>query len=237
MLSNAIYAQLLDAPVIQSFSRSAPEVLAVGSASAAIRGYVDVPVEVAGVTVHHPLLVVEGLACPLLIGTDILRAHGAVLTHDKTAIVRLRNRECSICREQRTELPVVSFSAPLSACGACSAVTEPCTAEFIRAPGLACCAEKPMLLPSPSRRCSNSLAAPRSPPAPRMDLRTNRARKSPLHALPPTSSTARRTPTSSPRAAAASSSATSTSAARSAPFTSCLSPCASSAPSAHSPNE
>ena len=55
-----------------------------------------------------------------------------------------------------------------------------------------------MLLPSPSRRCSNSLAAPRSPPAPRVDLRTNRARKSPLHALPPSPSTARRTPTSSP---------------------------------------
>ena len=66
------------------------------------------PVEVAGVAVHHPLLVVEGLAFPLLIGTDILCAHRAVLTLDETAPVRLRDRECPICREQRTELPVVS---------------------------------------------------------------------------------------------------------------------------------
>ena len=130
-----MYAQLLDAPVIQSFSRAAPEVVGVGGASAAIRGYVDAPVKFAGATVHHPLLVVERLAFPLLIGTDILRAHRAVITLVETAPVRLRDRECPICREQLTELPVVSPSAPLSACRACSAVIEPCTAAFIRARG------------------------------------------------------------------------------------------------------
>ena len=122
MLSNAMYAQLLDAPMIQSFSRAAIEVVGVGGEGAAVRGYVDALVKFAGVTVHHPLLVVEGLAFPLLIGTDILRAHRAVITLDETAPVRLRDRECPICRVQRTKLPVESPSAPLSACGACSAV-------------------------------------------------------------------------------------------------------------------
>ena len=66
-----------------------------------IRGYVDAPVEVAEVVMNHPVLVVEGLAFPLIIGTDILRAHGALLTLDESAPVRLRVRECAVCREER----------------------------------------------------------------------------------------------------------------------------------------
>ena len=93
---------------------------------------VDTPVKVAGVTVHHPLLVVEGLAFSLLIGTDILRAHGAILTLDETVPVRLRNRECSTCREQRTDSPDALPLSPLTACAACSVAIEPCTAAFIR---------------------------------------------------------------------------------------------------------
>ena len=71
MLSFAMYARLPSAPAIQLFMRAAPNVVGVEGASAEIRGYVDAPVEVAGVAVHHPVLVVEGLAFPL-----ILRAHG-----------------------------------------------------------------------------------------------------------------------------------------------------------------
>ena len=118
MLSSTLYARLRDAPVIQPFTRAEPDIVGAKSASAEIRGYVDAPVEVAGVTVHHPLLVVEGLAFALLISTDILRAHGAVLTLDETAPVRLRNRECSICREQRTESPAAFFLAPFTPCAA-----------------------------------------------------------------------------------------------------------------------
>ncbi len=101
MLTSAMYSRLPHAPAIQPFTRAAPDVIGVGGASAEIRGYVDAPVEIAGVEVHHPLLlVVEGLAFPLLIGTDILREHGAVLTLDESAPVRLRIRECAVCREQ-----------------------------------------------------------------------------------------------------------------------------------------
>ena len=132
MLSIATHARLRDTPVIQPFTRAAPDVVGVGGASAEIRGYVDAPVEVVDVTVHHPLLVVEGLAFSLLIGTDIIRAQGAVLTLDKNAPVWLRNRECSICREQRTDSPAALPLAPLTACAACSVVIEPCTATFIR---------------------------------------------------------------------------------------------------------
>ena len=132
MLSSAIYARLSDAPAIQPFTRSVPDVVGVGGASAEIRGYIDAPVEVAGVTVHQLMLVIKNFAFPLLIGTDILRAHGAVLTLDETGPVRLRNLECSICREQRTDSPTAPAAAPLTACAASSALIEPCTAAFIR---------------------------------------------------------------------------------------------------------
>ena len=105
MLSAAMYTRLPDAPAIQPFLRAAPEVVNVGSACAVIRGYVDVQVEVAGVAVRHLLLVVEGLAFPLIIGTEILRAHLTVLTIDESAPVRLQMRECAVCREQGTASP------------------------------------------------------------------------------------------------------------------------------------
>ena len=132
MLSSAFYARLRDARVIQPFTRAAPDVVGVKSASAEIRGDVDAPVEVAGVTVHHPLLVVEGLAFSLLIVTDILRANSVVLTLDEASPVRLRNRECFICREHRTESPTAPPLASRTACAACSVAIEPCTAGFIR---------------------------------------------------------------------------------------------------------
>ena len=88
MLNSAMYARLRDAPVIQPYTRAAPDVVGVGGPSGEILGYVDVHVEVAGVTVNYPLLVVEGLAFHLLIGTDIFRSHGSVFTLDKTARLR-----------------------------------------------------------------------------------------------------------------------------------------------------
>ena len=132
MLSTAMYSRLPSAPAIQPFSGAAPDVIGVGAASAEILGYVDAPVELAGTAVYHPLLVVEGLAFSLLIGTDILRPHGAMLTLDESAPLRLRTRVCDVCREQRTNPPAESSSAPLTACAATRAVIEPCTAAFIR---------------------------------------------------------------------------------------------------------
>ena len=111
MLSAAMYTRLPDAPAIQPFFRAAPEVVGVGGARAEIRGYVDVPVEVAGVAVRQPLLVVEGLGFPLIIGMDILRAHRAVLTLDESAPVRLRVRVCAVCGEQRTASPAEPSSS------------------------------------------------------------------------------------------------------------------------------
>ena len=115
MLSAAMYTRLPDTPAIQPFLRAAPEVVGVGGARAEIRGYVDVPVEVAGVAVCHLLLVIKGLAFPLIIGTDILHAHRAVLTLDESAPVRLRVRVCAVCGEQRTSSPAEPSSSTRAA--------------------------------------------------------------------------------------------------------------------------
>ena len=97
MLSAATYARLPDAPTIQPFLRATVEVVGVGGARAVIRNYIDVPVQVAGVAVLYPLLVVEGLAFFLIIGTSILSVHRAVLMLDELAPVRLQVRVCAVC--------------------------------------------------------------------------------------------------------------------------------------------
>ena len=159
MLSSALYARLRDAPVIQPFTRAAPDVVGVGGDSAEIRGYVDALAKVAYVTVHHPMLVVDGLAFSILNGSDILRANGAVFTLDESAPLQLRNRECTICREQRIDLLAAPPAAPLTACAACSVVIVPCTAAFIRVRAIIALFNESNVASSPLRRCSTSTAA------------------------------------------------------------------------------
>ena len=115
MRSVALYARLPNAPAIQPVLRAAFKVVDVGNASAVIRGYVNVHVEVAGVAVRHLLLVGKGLPFLLIINTDILRAHCTVLTLDKSAPMRLQIRECAVCREQRTSSPVEPLASPRAA--------------------------------------------------------------------------------------------------------------------------
>ena len=44
-----------------------------------MKGYIDVPLQIAGVEVAHPLLVVSRLAFQILIGMDVLRPHSATM--------------------------------------------------------------------------------------------------------------------------------------------------------------
>ena len=111
MFSTAMYSCLASAPAVQPYLGAAPDVIGVDGASAEIRGYVDAAVKFANTAVCYPLLV-EGLAFSLVIGTDILRPHGAMLTLDECVSLQLRTRVCDMCREQRTDPPAKSPSAP-----------------------------------------------------------------------------------------------------------------------------
>ena len=92
MVNTAIDGGIQNAPLIQPFTGSVLDVIGVGITSAEICGYVDAPVEMDYTAVRHPLLVVESLAFPLFMITDILRPHGGIVTLDESAPLRLRMR-------------------------------------------------------------------------------------------------------------------------------------------------
>ena len=104
MLSESLYSQLPTCPPIQFFKKPAPDIVGVGGARAEVKGYIDVPHQIAGVEVAHPLLVVSGLAFQILIGMDVLRTHSAAMLLDESVPFQLNTRICDICLERRTDL-------------------------------------------------------------------------------------------------------------------------------------
>ena len=77
MVSSVLHDRLPSRPPINSFKNSAPDIVGVGGASVEVRGYIDVPLKIAGIEVAHPLLVVSKLPFAMLIGMDVLRPHAA----------------------------------------------------------------------------------------------------------------------------------------------------------------
>ena len=97
MLSSVLYEQFPSRPTINRFSSSAPDIVGVGGASAEVRGYVDVPLQIAEVEIAHPLLVVTDLSFPLLIGMDLLQPHSAKMSLGHAAPLELSVRVCDMC--------------------------------------------------------------------------------------------------------------------------------------------
>ena len=71
MVSESLYLKLPNRSPIQCFKKPASDIVCVGGASAEVKGNIDVPLQIAGVEVAHPLLVVSGLAFQILIGMDV----------------------------------------------------------------------------------------------------------------------------------------------------------------------
>ena len=80
MVSSALYDRLPSRPSINSFKNSAPDIVGVDGASAEVRGYIDVPLQIAGIEVVHPLLVNSNLSVLLLIGMNVLQLHAAKMS-------------------------------------------------------------------------------------------------------------------------------------------------------------
>ena len=100
MLSSTLYARLPSKPTIYSFKYSAPNIVGVGGASATVRCYIDVFLQIAGVEIAYVLLIVENLSFPLLIGIDILRPHAANLSFGDATSLQLTARACDVCLER-----------------------------------------------------------------------------------------------------------------------------------------
>ena len=67
-MSKLLYSQLPTRPPIQSVKKTTHDIVGVIGASAEVKGYIDEPLQIAGVEVAHPLLVVFCLAFQILIG-------------------------------------------------------------------------------------------------------------------------------------------------------------------------
>ena len=61
-------------------------------------------VDIAAVEVRHPLIIVEELAYPILIGMNVLRPHEAITVTGASEIVRLHLESCLVCIEEHTSV-------------------------------------------------------------------------------------------------------------------------------------
>ena len=87
-------------PQIQSFGSASLEIAGVGGSCVNVRGYIDVPLELAWIEVAHPV-VVEELPFPLLVSMVVLRAHAASVSLDEPSSLQLQARFCETCLETR----------------------------------------------------------------------------------------------------------------------------------------
>ena len=101
MMSSELYGRLPSHPNVLAFDETAPDVVGIGGASAAVKGYIDVPFRIASTNVTHPLLVIENLSYPLIVGIEILRPHVARYGIAEPPELRFDVRVCNVCLEDR----------------------------------------------------------------------------------------------------------------------------------------
>ena len=116
MVSSLLYPLLVSRPPIQSFEKSAPDIVGVGGSRTEYSGFIDLPLEIAGVEVAHPLLVVSNLPFQILIGSDNVRRHDATVLLGDECPLQLHTRVFEICLEQRDESNPEPRSKPDSVC-------------------------------------------------------------------------------------------------------------------------
>ena len=131
MVSSALHDRLPSRPSINSFKKSAPDIVGVGGASAEVRGYIDVALQIAGIEVAHPLLVIKNLSIPLIIGMDLLQPHAAKVSLGSAAPLELSARVCDVCLKQRTNLNPSYRSSPVVASAAESTTLAPKSASLV----------------------------------------------------------------------------------------------------------
>ena len=127
-------------PKVQLFSSPPPEIVGVGGSACRVRGYIDVPLGLAGVEVAHPLVVVDELPFPLLVGMDVLRPHAAALSLEEPMLFRLQTRYCDTCLEPRFTSTSTYSASPLVAytVGAVSIKPMSATVVTVRLPPSVC---------------------------------------------------------------------------------------------------
>ena len=99
LIASSTLSALPERPSVEQFMHRPLNIVGVGGSSARVLGYVDVWVVISDVEVRHPLIVVDELAYPLLIGTDVLRPHRANFELGIPDVVQLKLARCPACIE------------------------------------------------------------------------------------------------------------------------------------------
>ena len=92
---------LPERPSVEQLMHRPPNIVGVVSLSAKVLGYVDVSVVISDVEVRHLLILVDELAYPLLIGTDVLRPHRSIFELSAFDVVQLMLDRCPVCVDER----------------------------------------------------------------------------------------------------------------------------------------
>ena len=101
MMPVSTYQVLRRETPLERFSSSSPEIVGVGGARVFPKGYADVLLTVGRISVRHPIIVVDELPFPLIVGMDVLRPHKARLFVDELDSVCLTAETCVVCLERR----------------------------------------------------------------------------------------------------------------------------------------
>ena len=131
MVSSAHYIRLPTRPAINSFKNSAPNIVRVSSASAEIRGYIDVPLQIAKIEIARTLLVVTNLSFSLLIEMDVLQPHAPKMSLESATPFELSARVCDVGLQLRTNPNPSYRSAPAVACVAESTIVAPKSVSLV----------------------------------------------------------------------------------------------------------
>ena len=101
LIASSTLSALLERPSVEQFMHRPSNIVGVGGSSSRVLGYVVILVVISDVEVRHPLIVVNELAYPLLIGTDVHRPHRANFELGNPDVVQLKLDRCRVCVEER----------------------------------------------------------------------------------------------------------------------------------------
>ena len=112
MLSIYLCKKHLSQPPVLLLGNFSPDIVGVGGASSEIKGYIDVPLQLAGEEVAHLLLLVSNVPYLILVCTDILQSHQATVSFGAGCSPQLRANFCSVCLKSRVDPDRQPRSAP-----------------------------------------------------------------------------------------------------------------------------
>ena len=101
MVSASTLAALPVPLLVEAFMSGPPYIVDIGGSPLHVLGYIDAAVVVSDVEVRHPLVVISELGFPLLLASDILNPHRAIIKLGPADEMCFQVDRCHVCVEAR----------------------------------------------------------------------------------------------------------------------------------------